>query len=216
MRIARIIVGLGFAAISAGPGVAAPVFSMDTPLAQPGPFSQFVSIVSPLERHSAALAGLPVEGSIEQSPGGAITLNGNGTGINLFEISAAQLDGATALTVSVPAGAKSVVRVAGPLTLPENLGLSASNPVTGLVDVVHSGFDSSQAEIARLAPITILHTGREGTLFANAINDGAMGFAASHYYVYPRLAVPEPPSIMLLLVGAVMLCSIIVRRRNSA
>lgn len=203
----------------AGNCAAAPIFTteLDPALQHTAPVPEG----GHLERFAAGIAGLPIDGTVEQSATGAVTLNGISVGVNVFELNAVQLVAATSITINMPIGAKSIVRVAGPLPALESLELAARSRVNTLVGVEYPELGTgelaqTQFTISRLAPVTIVNANREGVLFANALNDAALEFAATHNYVYTRLAVPEPPSFALLLAGAIMLCSIVVRRRNTA
>lgn len=172
--------------------------------------------------HAAALSGLPAAGQIVRTPSGGLTLTGSSTGVNVFEIDATTLANATSLTVATPPGAKAVMRVTGDRTGPDRVGPAANGPVTTLVSLVgnpagqlSSAPTTLGAGSVPLAPVTIMNAHQTGPLFANAMDQEAIGAGATNE-LRARLAVPEPPSFALLLAGLVMLLGIIVRRRRSA
>ncbi|WP_406530480.1 choice-of-anchor A family protein, partial [Streptomyces sp. I8-5] len=67
-----------------------------------------------LRSYSAALAKEPATGGTEVKPSGSkLTLEGGNTTRNIFEVTAAQLEGAKDIYLKVPAGATAIVNVSG-------------------------------------------------------------------------------------------------------
>lgn len=75
---------------------------------------------------SDRLAVLPVNATTVSS--GAISLTGTDPGVDVFAISSADLGGATALTICIPAGATAIVNIAGDVVSAPGLQTTLNGP----------------------------------------------------------------------------------------
>lgn len=152
----------------------------------------------------------------------SLTLTGHSSGLNVFDISAAQLASATGgLTISAPAGSTVLVNVSGnSVTFPNTgynvEGTSDQNVVFNFSNATtlsgSGGFYGSI--LAPLANFTF-NTGEVwGNVVVNSMSGGGQVEFAPFEGNLPNTLVPEPASLLLTAGGALALVGIWLRSRR--
>lgn len=136
---------------------------------------------------SEALAGYTSTGTVSAGDAGALLLSGSSPGLNVFSVTAEQLEAASTVTVAVPAEAVVVVNVAG-----SELALSAMAVVLdgavnenvlwnlfGVYDVSLSSLSFSGSMLAPNAAVSFASGNFQGTLVARSF------VGSGHFEYFP-------------------------------
>ncbi len=151
---------------------------------------------------------------------GTLTLTGTSNGLNVFDITSAQLSSATGgLTISAPPGSTVLVNVSGTSATFPNTGYTVNgvseNGVIFNFDAATTLFGSGGIEGSVLAPYAAF-TFNNGQINGNVIVGSMSGSGETHNQPFdgtlPMVsAVPEPGSFLLLGAGVM---AMIVRRKR--
>ena len=196
-------------------GTAAPISSI----------VDFAGIQTALDNNSMSWGALTSTGSITSSYG-SLTLTGSSSGFNVFDLTSAQLAGATGgVTISAPAGSTVLVNVSGTAASFPNTGynlngISSQNVIFNFDNATTlSGSGGFNGSI--LAPYANF-TFNNGQINGNVIVESMSGSGETHDVSFDgslpgASPVPEPSSFLLLSTGfGMMLVGTVFLRRQRA
>ncbi len=193
----------------------------------PAPISgivNFSSAQNTLDHDSGSWGALAQTGTVT-SAYGSVTLTGTSSGLNVFDLTGAELASATGgFTISAPAGSTVLVNVDGasdsfPSTGYNLVGISSQGVLFNFDDATtltgSGGFEGSI-----LAPYANF-TFNNGQINGNVIAFSMSGTGETHNAPFDGVLpspVPEPGSFLLLSTGAVMMLArtLLFRKRRAA
>ncbi len=172
----------------------------------------FSSTQADLTAKSAELAAQTANGTVSGS--NSLSLTGTSSKTNYFNLTAAQLAGATSLSISAPTGSTVIVNVSGTSVSEAGgfslSGISASNVLFNFYQATSLSLSGISFEASILAPDAIL-SGKNGNADGNTIvagiNDNNSGFefhTGTYFNGTPLIAVPEPSSVVMMGMSAVV------------
>ena len=184
----------------------------------------FANLSSQLQVDSLEISDLTANGIVQRS-GNTLTLSGSESDINVFSISATDLNGLSNFIISAPSGSAVIVNISGGSVTFGNhgyafnggsLAANASNLLFNAFEatsVVHSSLGGTL--LAPNATVDFNSGTFTGTLIANRLNDGGGSFAYAAAFSgdiggAPSTAfVPEPATL-----GPTILAGALCLRRN--
>ncbi len=182
----------------------------------------FLSIQNTLDSDSLSWGALKQTGTVTSSYG-SLTLTGTSAGLNVFDVTSAQLAGATGgFTISAPAGSTVLVNISGtsvsfPNTGYSLNGVSSQNVMFNLDNATtltaQGGIDGSI-----LAPFANM-TFNNGAINGEVIAESLMGSGQTNDVPFTgslplATAAPEPGSVLLLSGGLTMMLAAVLRRKR--
>jgi choice-of-anchor A domain-containing protein len=171
----------------------------------------FAAAQAELENISLTYSAIPANGTYTSNFG--VTLTGTDPNLNVFDVTAAQLEAANffGLTLDVPTGSTALINVGGASVNLLNFqffnfdpGLTLFNYYqAGVVDIEMQNLAPHGSLLAPTADVTFKNGQLLGTLVASSL-DGSGGSGEFHHYPFTGV-VPEPSTLGLLALGVLAL-----------
>ncbi|QDU60579.1 Exoglucanase A precursor [Planctomycetes bacterium Pan216] len=155
----------------------------------------FVMLEAELSASSETLGGLPTNGTV-LNDAGTLRLDGADADLNIFHLTAADLEAANTIVINAPAGASVVVNVSGQSVNISNLGMSINGTTREFVlfnlyeatTLEMSGISFQGSMLAVDAVVTFDNGNLEGALVAQSIyGNGQYNLAPPQFSICPNV-----------------------------